>query len=203
MRDKLNNFLRGWGWIRSERGFTLAEVLIVLVISGLLMFGSFEIVRHMVVTSSTDRNKANALCQVQYVGFWISEDVMQAKYEGVDLIGNATDPFANHFPVTVTWTEWDGDMNRVKFSLLPQDSSPGGVSLYELTRQRWFVPKGDSIEDPGTNKGTTTVGEFLTDETRCYWDTSGDATSVLKLEVTANVDGQVASRTYEINPRSQ
>ena len=121
--------------IGSQRGFTLTEIVIVLIISALLLVGSSQIVYHMTVTSAKDRAKADALCQVQYVGFWISEDVMQAKYEGVDFSGNSTDPLANHFPIIITWTEWDGDTNRVKFSLLPKTlrevyrymSSPGSV----------------------------------------------------------------------------
>ena len=182
--------------IGSQRGFTLTEILIVLVISAFLLVGSSQMVYHMVVTSATDRHKANALIQVQYVGFWVSEDVMQARPDGVSLGGG------QGLPLNITWTEWDGDFNQVVYSV--QGYTVGGEQLEKLNRQHLFTPKGGSVMD----KGTTVVGEFLDPGgTSCEWVTDavegGNVTAVLKLTVAANVDGQVASRTYEINPRSR
>ena len=176
--------------IGSQRGFTLTEIIIVLIISALLLVGSSQMVYHMVVTSTKDRAKADALCQVQYVGFWISEDVMQARPEGVILSGgNETDPSVLHFPITIEWTQWNGVEHEVVYS----------IEYYENWTLSRDVTKGSS-----SDLGKTVVGEFLDlAGTKCYWDISGNATDVLKLEVAANVDGQVASRTYEINPRSK
>jgi prepilin-type N-terminal cleavage/methylation domain-containing protein len=171
---------------RSQRGFTLTEIVIVLMISALLLVGSSQIVYHMVVTSTKDRAEANALCQVQYVGFWISEDVMQARPDGVI-------PSSAPNLLTVQWTQWNGDTNQVIYSV-------EGEKTWKLSRHSLYTPKGGAAID----KGTSVVGEFLDPAgTTCYWDTSGNATNVLKLDVAANVDGQVASRTYEINPRSR
>ena len=75
-----------------------------------------------------------------------------------------------------------------------------GEETWTLSRHWLYTPLGGATVDKGTNS----VGEFLDPAgTTCYWDTSGNATDVLKLEVAANVDGQIASRTYEINPRSR
>lgn len=202
MMRKIKRFVWGWRELGSQRGFTLAEVLIALIISGLLLLGSGEIVRHMVVTSSTDRDRANALCEVQYVGFWVSEDVMQARPDGVCIGG--TEGCPSDFPnilLNIEWTQWNGDENRVIYSFYPTDDeySPEGIQLSKLTRQHLYTPKGDSTID----EGTTVVGEFLDPAgTRCEKVMLGNET-VVKLDVAANVDGQVASRTYEIYPRSR
>jgi prepilin-type N-terminal cleavage/methylation domain-containing protein len=187
----------------SQRGFTLAEIMIVLIISAMLLVGSSQIVYHMTVTGVKDRAKANALCQVQYVGFWISEDVMQARCDGVKF-GNETVDF-----LRIEWTQWNGDFDQVIYSLVSTDEySAEGIQLSKLTRQYWYTPKGSPTAE---DKGMTVVGEFLDPgETQCEWvrDCSevraeGNGTAVLKLYVAANVDGQLASRAYEISPRSQ
>jgi prepilin-type N-terminal cleavage/methylation domain-containing protein len=189
--------------IGSQRGFTLTEIVIVLIISALLLVGSSQIVYHMTVTSTKDRAEANALLQVQYVGFWISEDVMQARCDGVKF-GNETVDF-----LRIEWTQWNGDSDQVIYSLVTTDEhSLQGIQLSKLTRHYLYTPKTTGVTQ---DKGTSVVGEFLDPgETQCEWvrDCSevradGNGTAVLKLYVAANVDGQVASRTYEISPRSQ
>jgi prepilin-type N-terminal cleavage/methylation domain-containing protein len=189
--------------IWSQRGFTLTEIVIVLIISALLLVGSSQMVYHMTVTSTKDRAKSDALCQVQYVGFWISEDVMQARCDGVRF-GNETVDF-----LSIEWTQWNGDFNQVIYSLISTDKyAPGGVQLSELTRHYLYTPKTTGVTQ---DKGTSVVGEFIDPgETQCEWVVAcggvaegGKVTAVLKLDVAANVDGQVASRTYEINPRSR
>jgi hypothetical protein len=55
-------------------------------------------------------------------------------------------------------------------------------------------PRGD---------GAAIVGEYLVPDETVYEKVAGNGTAVLKLDVTANVDGKVATRTYEINPRSK
>jgi hypothetical protein len=103
--------------------------------------------------------------------------------------GNETDPSVLHFPITIEWTQWNGVEHEVVYS----------IEYYENWTLSRDVTKGSS-----SDLGKTVVGEFLDPAgTKCYWDISGNATNVLKLDVAANVDGQVASRTYEINPRSK
>jgi prepilin-type N-terminal cleavage/methylation domain-containing protein len=171
---------------KRQLGFTLAEMVIAIAISAVVLVGSFELVSHMVITSAKDRANTMAMLQVQYVGFWITEDVVQARPSDV-ILGDA-----QGFPLTVEWPSWNGDVNKITYSVEGQ--------VWTLSRHYQYTPNGGSVID----KGTVVVGESLVPAgTRCEWVTGGNATNVLKLEVTANVDGKVATRTYEINPRSK
>jgi prepilin-type N-terminal cleavage/methylation domain-containing protein len=174
---------------RSQLGFTLVELMIAIAVSAIIMVGSMQLLSHMVVTTAQNRANTMAMLQVQYVGFWVTEDVVQTRPDGVSLGG------AQGFPLTIQWKQWNGVEHKVVYSY-----SVEGDETWTLSRHEWYTPKGGSEVD----NGTVAVGESLDpDETRCEWVTGGNVTNVLKLDVTANVDGKIASRTYEINPRSK
>ena len=176
----------------SQRGFTLVELMIAIAVSAIIMVGSMQLLSHMVITSAQNRANTMAMLQVQYVGFWITEDVVQARPDQVTLT-DPSNPGASHFPLTIQWTQWNGLEHKVVYSV-------DGETWWKLSRHEWYTPKGGSEVD----NGMIVVGESLDPAgTRCEWDIGGNATNVLKLDVTANVDGKVASRTYEINPRSK
>jgi prepilin-type N-terminal cleavage/methylation domain-containing protein len=163
----------------SQRGFTLVELMIAIAVSAMIMVGSMQLLSHMVVTSAQNRANTMAMLQVQYVGFWITEDVVQARPDGVSL-GDA-----QGFPLTIQWKQWNGVEHKVVYSVEGDET--------------WTLSRYDEI-----GNGTIVVGESLDPAgTRCEWVTGGDVTNVLKLDVTANVDGKIATRTYEINPRSK
>lgn len=171
---------------RSQLGFTLVELMIAIAISAFIVGGTVELVSHM--TIGTARNRANtmAMLQVQYVGFWITEDTVQARPDGISL-GSA-----QGFPLTIEWTDWNGNLNQITYSVEGE--------VWTLSRHYQYTPKGGSLID----EGTTVVGQYLDPNgTSCEWVTGGNATNVLELDVTANVDGKVATRTYDINPRSK
>jgi prepilin-type N-terminal cleavage/methylation domain-containing protein len=171
---------------KSQLGFTLAEVVIAIAISAILLVGSFELVSHMVIASAKNRANTMAMLQVQYVGFWVTEDVVQARP------GDVNPGSAQGFPLTIEWTAWNGDFNQITYSVEGQ--------VWTLSRHYQYTPKGGSVID----EGTTVVGQYLDPNgTSCEWVTGGNATNVLELDVTANVDGKVATRTYDINPRSK
>jgi hypothetical protein len=160
--------------------------MIAIVISAVIVVGSINLLSHMVITSAQNRANTMAMLQVQYVGFWITEDVVQARHDQVTLT-DPSNPGASHFPLTIEWTQWNGVVHRVVYSVV-------GETLWKLYRHE---------EIDGVDNGTVAVGESLDPAvTRFEWVTGGNVTYVLKLDVTANVDGKVASRTYEINPRS-
>lgn len=168
---------------KGQLGFTLAETMIALVITAALLVGSMELLSHMVVTSAQNRANTMAMLQVQYVGFWITEDVIQARPDQVD-VGDA-----QGFPLTVHWTQWNGVEHQVVYYV-------EGDKTWTLYRQEWHTAE--------EGNGTTVVGEYLDPAgTSCEWVTGGNVTAILKLNVAANVDGKVATRTYEINPRSK
>ena len=176
----------------SQRGFTLVELMIAIAVSAMVMVGSMQLLSHMVITSAKNRANTMAMLQVQYVGFWITEDVVQARPDQVTLT-DLLNPGASHFPLTIQWTQWNGVEHEVVYSV-------EGDETWKLSRHEWYTPKGGSEVD----NGMTVVGESLDPAgTRCEWVTGDNVTDVLKLDVTANVDGKIATRTYEINPRSK
>ena len=183
---------------KSQLGFTLVELMIAIAVSAMLMFGSMQLLSHMVVTSAQNRANTMAMLQVQYVGFWITEDVVQARPDGVTLGG------AQGFPLIIDWTEWDGDENQVIYDKLPVE----GEETCKLSREHSLKKKGESVF---ISYGMALVGESLDPAgTSCEWVTGGNVTDVLKLDVTAVGDPYATdpakrhevSRTYEINPRS-
>ena len=198
---------------RSQRGFTLVELMIALAVSAMLMVGSMQLLSHMVVTTAQNRAKTMAMLQVQYVGFWITEDVVQARPDGV----TPTDPLnpaTLDSLLTIQWTQWNGVQHRIVYSVEPE-----GDGTWTLYRNYLDVAK-DGVTILGN--GTTVVGELLDPTgtpcnpggTRCEWVTGGNATDVLRLDVSAVGDPYAkdpdtgcykyeVSRTYEINPRSK
>jgi hypothetical protein len=151
-----------------------------------------------------------AILQVQYVGFWVTEDVVQARPEGVsfgttsslaDALPGAEYPLAA-YPLNIHWTAWGGVIHDIKYELTPD---PKDSSTWILTRTSASTPA-----DPGSD-GTTVVGESLDPDGTVCEKVAGSGTAVLKLNVTAVGDPYAtdpakrheASRTYEINPRSK
>jgi hypothetical protein len=159
----------------------------------------------MVVTSAQNRAKTMAMLQVQYVGFWVTEDVVQARPDGVTPT-DLSNPGASHFPLTIQWTQWNGVEHRVVYSYSVESDE-----TWTLSRSYLDVAKDGTI----VGNGTIVVGELLDPAgTRCEWVTDGNATNVLKLYVSAVGDPYAkdpdtgsykyeVSRTYEINPRSK
>ena len=193
----------------SQRGFTLVELMVAIAVSAIIMVGSMQLLSHMVITSAQNRANTMAMLQVQYVGFWVTEDVVQARPDQVTLGDN------QGFPLTIEWTQWNGDKHEIQYRV-------EGEETWTLSRHEWYTPKGGS-KTPNNNEGIkTVVGESLDPvgtlckplKTQCEWVTDGHVTAVLKLDVSAVGDIYAkdpvtgcykyeASRTYEINPRSK
>jgi hypothetical protein len=174
--------------------------MVALAVSAIIMVGSMQILSHMVVTTAQNRASTMAMLQVQYVGFWVTEDVVQARPDDVCIGG--TEGCPPDF-LTIQWTQWNGVKHKVVYSY-----SVEGDETWKLYRQEWYTPKGGSE----ILNGTVVVGESLDPAgTRCEWVTGGNVTDVLKLDVTAVGDTYAtdpakrheATRTYEINPRSK
>ena len=171
----------------SELCYTLAELMVAIAVSALIVVGSLLILRHVAVVTAENRSEMLAKLQVQYVGFWISEDALQAQSVGL----KDPDPEGIGFPLTLTWKEWDGDENKVTYEV------EGMVD--EMGRNLWRLKRGHTLN--GESQGTIVVGEYLDPGlTRCFWDESSD--DLLVLEVTARVDRNEASDRYEIQPRA-
>jgi prepilin-type N-terminal cleavage/methylation domain-containing protein len=192
----------------SQLGFTMVELLVAIAISGVIVVGSLMLLSRIITVSDENRNKTTASQEVQYVGFWISEDIIQAQ---TITLG---DPVTG-FPLTVWWLDTGNDAEHtVIYSLEgPQDG------LYKIEREKWIYQPG-----PGNvSQGKTLVGKYLVGQDINDVDKDGNKTewltkanryialqedplvgkvSSLKLNVTANVHNRVATNEYEIHPRA-
>jgi len=60
---------------------------VAISISGLLIVGSIMMMTHLVTVSIHARNSTQAILNLQYTAFWITQDAIQAQE-----IGNRIDP---------------------------------------------------------------------------------------------------------------
>jgi prepilin-type N-terminal cleavage/methylation domain-containing protein len=181
----------GWRSGKSRPGFTLAELMVALAVGAIILGGSMAMLYRMVTVSSEHRDETMAVLQVQFVGFWISEDVVQAQEV---IIGET--PQADGELLTVRWTEWDGDENRVSYTVSDMENE----DLWRLTRTHFRRPGGSGEWE---SAGDATIAEYLDrDMTFCEWTYDDTSDLVLTVEVFANVDGSEATATYGVHPRA-
>ena len=168
---------------KNQKGFTLIELLIVVAIFAVVAVAANAVIVQIVQSNRTS-NHMVAVRQVQQAGHRVSQDCVQA--QSIDLGEDGG------FPLTLNWTAWkDGEVHTVVYDL--NLTSPSG-GVCELQRE----------ETVGTNSTTTVVAQYIyfdaesPGSTECSWNATE---RVLTLNVTAKVDLQTASRTYEIKPR--
>jgi prepilin-type N-terminal cleavage/methylation domain-containing protein len=187
---------------KGQPGFTLMELVVALMVSGILIVGTVAIFRILVVSSVSATNQAVANLQVHYADYWISQDVVQAG--NITLGGNST---TGNFPLVITIPgniTWAGNSTVIYNVESMKDKL--GNDLWRLNRTK--------IEADGTN-GTSMIAEYLlpwseipleiaqgNQGTRCILE--GNVTAHEErviLQVGALVDKSVALARYEIHPR--
>jgi len=203
---------------RREAGLTLVELLVAFAIAMVLLVGGVEMLRFMVLTTRANGDETLAALQVDYAGFWISQDALQAANV---TLGNATWTCGEQ-SIAITGLgnltlKWEGECgegagaiegnNTVVYQLLPDEANldADGCPLARLTRTHGFYDS-QGVLAPSCSQGNSTVGEHLVPEsTRCTPRVVGNRTTVL-LEVAALVSrsgaNAVATNTYEIHPRA-
>ena len=181
--------------MRGQAGFTMVELMVAIAISMFIVIGSLVFLRYMVTMADENRDKTMATLEVQYVGFWISEDVVQA--QTIEL-------GASHgFPLTLTWEEWDGSRSE---TITYNVEDMADEALWQLMRTR-EVKDGETV----VIDETSLVAEYLvpwseaegtgTRVCRMVYDAQYDTMKSLVIEVAARADRSEASGTYEIHPR--
>ncbi len=189
--------MRKWR-ANGERGLTLPEVMISMVLCGFVMLGGGELFRQLMMASAHNTDTMTAVLQVQTSAFWLSQDAIQSMY--VDRGANET----GGFPLTLSWIDWGNntygaiydyanmtdELERTLWEFTRIDTSTGE----KLIIAEYLTP----FDDGGTPGGNTTDRADDTG-TRCYWD-EGNAT--LKFEVTADVGFESQTRSYMFKPRS-
>jgi prepilin-type N-terminal cleavage/methylation domain-containing protein len=172
---------------RRQLGFTLIEFTVAIAISVLIMVGAAALLRYMVVQTGANSNKTIAQLQVQYVGFWLTQDVVPA---GNITLGDSP----SGFPLTMTIPGLDGGNSTVIYDVVPNPNLPGNT--WQLTRTE--------VDVDGQGNVTSLVAQYV-DHSLTKACQGNTTYNVLVLEVAAKVDQSKlvpeADRKYQISPR--
>jgi len=171
---------------KDERGFTLIEMVVVIVLIGLITGGITAAIMQVLTINTRASNHMIAIRQVQQAGKEVSKDALQAQSI------NAT--ISPDVLLILTWDEWGTNQtNTVNYTL---ENMSGG--LKRLQRSHTFNDTVQTTAPP-------VVAEYIDDtidpvtgepKTNCDWDGS-----VLTFTVTATVGTESETRIYEIEPR--
>lgn len=185
---------------RSQPGFTLVEIVVALSVAALVLVGVAALMYYMIVGVGKQSDQVTARLQVQYVSFWIGEDVVQAQEIVVEnSTGNAALGMKG-FPLTITW-QGDNGSNSVRYDFQNMGQNP-----WQLTRE---YKVDDAIVGNSTVSGYLVPWSLVGNEDKGTWGNItnvGNATNpkyMLNLTVAAQVDQAEASGTYEISPRAR
>lgn len=90
---------------RGQRGFTLIELMVALVISALIGSGIGTAIYQTLTVSARSTAYMTAVKQLENAVQWLSRDVQMAQ--------NVVPGPGSGFPVTLSWIEWDSDESIV------------------------------------------------------------------------------------------
>jgi prepilin-type N-terminal cleavage/methylation domain-containing protein len=131
---------------KDQRGFTLLEMLLALLIVGIIAGGITAAIFQVVMSSARTNNHMTAVRQVESAGYWVSHDVQMA--------GNVTlARDADGFPLSLSWIESLGPPKVFAYTTYTIEGS-------DLKRQQVV----------GSQTTTTTVARFIVldpAKTRC------------------------------------
>jgi len=96
---------------KNQRGFTLLEMLLALLIGALIASGITAAIFQVVIGSARTNNHMIAVRQVQSAGYWVSHDAQMAQ-----TVVLARD--ADGFPLTLSWIDWNGTPNAITYAIV-------------------------------------------------------------------------------------
>ena len=168
---------------QNQRGFTLLELIIAIVIAGLITAGITAAIMQILTINTRASNHMIAVRQVQQAGKEVSKDTLQA--QAINATGS------QGFPLILTWDEWGTNQtNTVVYTL---SDTPGGLKQLERTH---------TFNDTAQATALPIVAEYIDpDQTSCSPLGVLQPGEVLVFTVTATVGTQSETRIYEIQPR--
>lgn len=179
---------------RSERGFTLVEILVVMAIVALIG-GAASMATSQVITGTKRSNDhMTAIRQVQNAGYWISRDTLMAQS-----IVAGDDPETSEVTefLILSWTLWDKDKDKDKkkdsmypiYHLVTYTFEDMADGLKKLERQHLI----DGVEET-----TTFVAERIVDSATSFSEQE-DGRWILTIQ--ASQGTATETREYEVTPR--
>jgi prepilin-type N-terminal cleavage/methylation domain-containing protein len=164
---------------KGERGFTLIEMLVVLVLIGIITGGITAGIMQVLTINSRASNHMIAVRQVQQAGKEVSKDTLQAL--------NVTYTENPLFLLTLTWIDSDGAENAVNYTI--EDNK---------------LQRSQSID--GGSPNLRVIAQYIDpDQTSCNPVGVLPDDIALTFTVTATVGNgpyqAIETRIYEIEPR--
>jgi prepilin-type N-terminal cleavage/methylation domain-containing protein len=167
---------------RNQMGFTLIELMLAIAITSVITGAITTTIFQVVNSSARTNNHMMAVRQTQNAGYWVSRDAQMAQV--VQPAGELVDdPDGTRFPLTLTWTEWDGTVNEITYIL-------EGTDLWR---------DYDGQRDPVAQFIDSTMKDGQT-QTRCEF-TDGALTFTVTATVGNDSQAQSETRIYEVRPR--
>jgi len=102
-------FRKFGGIHRSQRGFTIIEVIAALAITSLIGFGAATATVQMLTQGAMNSDYTTASRHTMNAIYWISRDAQMA--QTIEPEG------ASGFPLTFSWIEWDNSAHQVTYSI--------------------------------------------------------------------------------------
>jgi len=117
---------------RSERGFILSELLLVIAIASILALAASMTTVQLLKLTDSNSNHTISIRDVQNAGYWISNDTQMA-----EIVTVGTDPETGDF-LTIKWTEWgydgaDSKYHTVRYFLVLRKGVLNLVRDYQIT----------------------------------------------------------------------
>ena len=176
--------------------------MVATAVSAIIVVGALMLMTYVITAADDNRDKTVATLEVQYVGFWINEDIAQAQI--IQLGDYAGDP--DGFPLTIYREEWDGAKSmEITYYL---EEMENGETL-RMMRQHDIYVNG---EYDAFNSGVSKIAEYLVPwsavnetGTRCCrmeYETQYDTMKSVNLQVYAKADTSEADTSYEVYPRA-
>jgi type II secretory pathway pseudopilin PulG len=169
---------------KCQLGLTLVELVIVIGITGVIVGGLTMTIMQVLNMDARTRNDMIAVYQVRQAGKLLSEDVLEAQPDKINV-----NPPGGTFLV-LGWTAQNGTEYGVNYTLGDTPSSEFKI----LWRKQYHYVGSDPVLDL-----VTKVAEHIDPyQTSCVWNATAKK---FTFTVTATVGERSETRVYQVTPR--